>query len=181
MIPVLETERLRLRPLEPSDADVVQTLAGSKEVASTTLSIPHPYPDGAAEAWIGSTHQSAAIGEHYAFAIMRKDDGALLGCIGLGVTKPHNRAELGYWLGVQYWGQGYVTEAARRILTFGFTELSLNKIVAIAMTKNPASASVMRKIGMKHEGTFHQHIMKWGVYEDVVYYGMVKADIVETT
>ncbi|MET3290867.1 UNVERIFIED_CONTAM: ribosomal-protein-alanine N-acetyltransferase [Brevibacillus sp. OAP136] len=181
MIPVLETERLRLRPLEQSDADAVQTLAGNVEVARTTLSIPHPYPDGAAEAWIRSAHQSATTGEHYAFAIVRKVDGALLGCISLGVTKPHNRAELGYWLGVPYWGQGYVTEAARRILTFGFTELSLNKIIAIAMTKNPASVSVMRKIGMKHEGTFRQHIMKWGVYEDVVYYGIVKSDNVENT
>lgn len=176
MILKFETNRLLIRLFEQSDAQMVQVLAGSEEVARTTLTIPHPYPEGAAEGWIKSTHQSAEKGDSYAFALVKKEGQALIGCMSLGVSKQHNRAELGYWIGQPFWGQGFATEAAQRIVQFGFEDLGLNRIFAAAMTKNPGSCKVMRKIGMKHEGTFPQHVMKWGRYEDIVFYGMVKSD-----
>ena len=96
--------------------------------------------------------------------------------MSLGVSKNHKRAELAYWIGQPSFGQGFATEAARRIVKFGFEDLDLNRIFAAAMTKNPGSYKVMSKIGMKQEGTFPQHVMKWGSYEDLVFYGMVKSE-----
>ncbi|MDQ0062659.1 GNAT family N-acetyltransferase [Paenibacillus harenae] len=177
MIRKLETDRLLLRPFELSDANKVQLLAGDKEVASTTLAIPHPYPDGAADQWIEAARQAAENGDRYAFAVVRKEDEELVGNMSIGIARHHNRAELAYWIGKPYWGQGYATEAARRMVQFGFEELELNRIHAAAMTKNPASYKVMINVGMKYEGTFPQHIMKWGQYEDLVFYGMIRTDL----
>ena len=172
----LETDRLVIRHFEQSDAKMVHELAGSEEVARTTLSIPHPYPEGAAGEWIESTLRDAEKGEGYTFAIVKKEDEELMGCMSLLVSKIHKRAELGYWFGHPYWGQGFATEAARRIVAFGFEELGLNRIFAMAMTKNTASYKVMRKVGMKHEGTFPQHVLKWGSFEDIEFYGLTRAD-----
>jgi RimJ/RimL family protein N-acetyltransferase len=167
---------LILRAFQIEDAKTVQQLAGDYEVAKTTLSLPYPYPDGAAETWINFRKDAAKNGHGYTFAVVRKLDDALLGCISLNLTSQHSRGELGYWLGRRYWGQGYMTEAAREVLKFGFSSLGLNRIWAAAMTSNPASSAVMAKIGMKREGTFRQHIIKWGTPHDVDYYGMTKAD-----
>jgi ribosomal-protein-alanine N-acetyltransferase len=171
-----ETNNLLLRFFELSDAKMVQELAGNEEVASTTLAIPHPYPDGAAEQWIENVRQSSEKGDSYAFAMIKKDDGLLIGNMSMGVSKKHKHAELAYWVGKPFWGQGYATEAAQRVIQFGFEDLELNRIFAAAMTKNPGSYKVMRKIGMKEEGTFPQHVLKWGTYEDLVFYGMVESD-----
>ncbi|MDR6552609.1 GNAT family N-acetyltransferase [Paenibacillus qinlingensis] len=176
MILNFETHRLSLRLFKQSDAKMVQVLAGNVEVAGTTLSIPHPYPDGVAEAWIENTLRSLEKGDIYTFALVKKENDSLIGCMSLGVSKNHKRAELAYWIGQPFWGQGFATEAANRIVKFGFEELELNRIFAAAMTKNPGSYKVMNKIGMKEEGTFPQHVLKWGVHEDLVFYGMVKAD-----
>lgn len=98
-----------------------------------------------------------------------------MGVVSLGLAMAHHRAELGYWIGKPYWGQGYMTEAARAVIEFGFQQLSLNRIVAYAMTKNPASSRVMEKNGMTYEGTFPQHVRKWDDYEDLVAYGIVRS------
>ena len=171
---VLETERLILRPLGGSDAKTVQELAGDHEVARTTLHIPHPYPDGVAQNWIAGLGPAAAEGRVHTYAVVRKADGLLLGVVSLAIDKEHSRAELAYWLGRPYWGRGFTTEAARRMVEYGFAELGVHRICAYAMTKNAASTRVMQKIGMSYEGRLVHHIRKWDQYEDVDVYGMVK-------
>ena len=161
----LKTARLVLRPLTIADAPRVQLLAGAREVALNTLLIPHPYPDGAAEAWIANASE-----HEVKFAI---DDGELVGVIGLRVNESDNRAELGYWIGVPYWDRGYATEAAAEVVRYGFEELGLNKIYAGYFSRNPASGAVLRKIGMTYEGTLRQHHRKWGEYVDVEFYAII--------
>ena len=97
--PRLSTERLVLRPFDLSDARAVQRLAGAREVADTTLHIPHPYRIGMAEAWIGTHREAFAAGRSVTFAIVRKRPRALVGAIGLQLDLAHGRAELGYWIG----------------------------------------------------------------------------------
>ncbi|MBB3112768.1 RimJ/RimL family protein N-acetyltransferase [Paenibacillus phyllosphaerae] len=176
MQPTLDTARLTLRPFQLSDAKRVQELAGNIEVARTTLGIPHPYPIEAAESWIEAAWQFAERGERYAWAMAEKENDTLLGCMSIGVTKAHQRAELAYWVGRPYWGQGYATEAAKRVVAFGFEELALNRIFAAAMSKNPGSYTVMIKLGMKKEGEMKQHLLKWETFEDLVYYGLLRSD-----
>jgi RimJ/RimL family protein N-acetyltransferase len=172
--PSLETDRLMLRPFRLEDASEVQRLAGDREVAATTLRIPHPYPEGAAETWITSLAPRFAAGDSVAFAITRRLDGALLGAIGLDITREHERAELGYWIGKPFWGQGYCTEAARAVVNFAFDVLRLHRITAAHFAHNVASGRVMQHIGMTYEGNRIQEIKKWGNFEDLMLYGLVR-------
>jgi ribosomal-protein-alanine N-acetyltransferase len=174
--PTLKTERLVLHPFMLADAPAVQALAGAREVASTTLNVPHPYEDGMAETWIGTHAPGYAAGEQATFAVRLKEGNALVGAIGLTVSGDHARAELGYWIGVPHWNRGYASEAAVEMLRFGFEELGLNRIYAIHLVRNPASGRVMQKAGMRHEGTLRQHVRKWGAFEDVACYGLIAAD-----
>lgn len=174
-LPTLQAERLQLRPFVLADAPEVQRLAGAWDVAYTTQNIPHPYEDGMAEQWIGTHLESFETGRALTLAIERREDGALMGAIGLtGFGGEHDHAELGYWIGKPYWGQGYATEAARAIVDYGFDRLGLNRILARHLTRNPASGRVMQKIGMAYEGCMRQHVKKWGHYEDVAFYGMLR-------
>ena len=84
----------------------------------------------------------------------------LLGAIGLGLVTPHRRGSLGYWLGVPFWGQGYATEAVRRVVAYGFAELRLHRIEATVFSGNAASARVLEKVGMRCEGTLRGYIFK---------------------
>lgn len=180
--PTLYTERLILRPFSLDDAGEVQRLAGAREVADTTLNIPHPYKDGMAEAWI-STHQVRFDeGASATFALTLRAEGQpersgpLIGAIGLEINQRHQRAELGYWIGVPHWRQGYATEAARAVVAYAFRSLGLHKIVAYHLPRNPASGRVMKKLGMQREAYLREHVRKGDTYEDLVGYGLVRSD-----
>jgi RimJ/RimL family protein N-acetyltransferase len=173
--PTLKTDRLVLRPFGMDDAREVQRLAGDHAIAATTLRIPHPYPDGCAAEWIASLQPAFASGASVAFAITRASDGALLGAIGLDITREHERAELGYWIGKPYWGNGYCTEAARAIVDYAFDDLGLNRVGAVHFAHNNASGRVMQNIGMTCEGHRIQEIKKCGKFEDLILYGLVRA------
>ena len=166
----LRTARLTIRPFTLDDASAVQRLCGAYEVALNTLLIPHPYPDGAAEQWISRHAEDYAQNRIHNFAL---DDGQLAGAMGL-VMKGDAIAEIGYWIGVPFWGRGYATEAAREVLRYGFDDCSLHRIFAGYFTRNPASGRVMQKIGMTYEGTLRHHAFKWGQYLDVAFYGMLR-------
>jgi RimJ/RimL family protein N-acetyltransferase len=172
----LLTDRLLLRPFTLADAPDVQRLAGDRDIASTTLNVPHPYEDGMAEQWIGTHQERFDRGELVNFAITMRQDGTLIGAIGLVIDQKHEHAELGYWIGKPYWGNGYCTEAAEVVLHYGFTVLGLNRIYARYMTRNPASGRVMEKAGMRYEGCLRQHVKKWEVFEDLNVYAILKSE-----
>lgn len=173
----IETARLLLRPFTLADAPDVQRLAGHRDIASTTLNIPHPYEDGMAERWISGHQERYERGECVDWAITLRSSGMLVGAISLmDISRQHASAELGYWIGRPYWGQGYCTEAARAVVDYGFRVLGLNRIHACHFARNPASGRVMQKIGMTHEGHRRQAVEKWGTFEDVEDYAILKGD-----
>ncbi len=178
--PRLQSKRLLLRPFAVSDAPRVQQLAGDREIAATTSLIPHPYPDGEAERWISTHPQSFANGESARFAITLRADSLLIGAIGLEIQPKHNRAEVGYWIGRNYWGQGYATEALRVVLTYGFSR-GLHRIWAEHFAHNPSSGRVMQKAGMRHEGTLRHHMVKWGRAVDCEVYGILSHEFNPTS
>lgn len=171
--PEIVTDRLILRGFRDDDAPVIRDLAGAREVAEMTLNIPHPYLDGMAEIWMSSHEEEYESGMGIVFAIIQKSTDYLIGAVGLTVSKRFARAELGYWIGKSYWGQGYATEAARALVKYGFEEMKLNKISATHMTRNPASGKVMMKIGMEQEGILKQHALKWDQFVDLAAYGLL--------
>jgi RimJ/RimL family protein N-acetyltransferase/mannose-6-phosphate isomerase-like protein (cupin superfamily) len=175
-LPTLRTDRLVLRPFTPADAPEVQRLAGAAEVADTTLSIPHPYPDGAAEAWIATHGQSFERGLGLTFAVTEPPADTVLGAVGLMLDLPNRAAELGYWIGVPYWGRGHATEATRAVLAYGFRSLGLARIHARHFIRNAPSGRVMVKAGMRYEGCHRQAILKDGRFEDTATYSILRED-----
>ena len=172
--PLLETPRVALRRFQKGDAADVQRLAGAFEVADTTLQIPHPYPDGAAEAWIATHEASFEGGTGASFAITLKASGELAGAISLMSIEAGHQAELGYWIGVPYWGQGLCTEAGQAMVDYACTELGLDRVHASHFSRNPASGRVLEKLGFRHEGTRRGHVRKWGKLEDLEIYGLLR-------
>jgi len=173
--PTLVTERLVLRPFQAADAPRVRELAGAREVAENTLTIPHPYPEGVAEAWIAGHESAFRLGEIAVFAITLPDD-TLVGAVGLKLEEDTGIAELGYWVGVPYWGNGYATEASNALLDFGFDSLALNRVWARAFARNPASSRVLEKVGMRHEGTLRHSILKNDELLDAEMFGILREE-----
>jgi len=170
----LETERLLLRPLTSGDSDRIEELAGDYDVAKSTLNIPHPYPKGSAVQFIESILTSEKNNKIAMFAITLKDTQLLIGLANLNLAASYKRGELAYWVGKQYWGKGYGTEAVETLLEYGFNQLNLHRIFAASFTSNPGSWKVMEKIGLKYEGTLKQHVARFGNYYDLAYYGLLK-------
>jgi ribosomal-protein-alanine N-acetyltransferase len=175
--PALRTRRLVLGRFFPEDALELQRLAGDRAIADTTLSIPHPYTMDHALAWIDTQRREAVRRRSTNFAVRVSSGASLVGSVGLRDIDPeHLQAELGFWIGREWWGSGYATEAAREVVRFGFEELGLNRIYAHHMARNPAAGEVLRRIGMQQEGVLRERVRKWGVYEDVVMYAILRAD-----
>jgi RimJ/RimL family protein N-acetyltransferase len=172
--PLLVTDRLHLRPFAASDASQVQALAGERAIADTTLLIPHPYGDGEAEAWIATHEPQFHQGRQAVYAITLRPDGQLIGAISLLIVRVHDRAELGYWIGSPWWNRGFATEATKAAISYGFGALGLHRIEAEHFARNPASGRVMLKCGMRHEGRLIQRVKKWGIYEDIDQYGLIR-------
>ena len=171
--PVLETARLVLRPYRLADAADLQRLAGDRRIAATTATIPHPYPDGEAEAFIGAHEARWRDGTHLTCAVTARGVDTLVGAVGLVFAAEHARAELGYWIAVPAWGRGYATEASEALCEYGFTTLGLHRIEARHVAGNPASGAVMRKLGMQQEGVLRRHKVKWNTLHDLVVCGVL--------
>lgn len=172
LVPTITTERLKLRPYEFADAPQLTRLIGVREVAANLLRVPYPYTEQDARSFISSIGESSEA----RFAITRAGQEDLIGGIGLRIDPAHSHAELGYWLGQTYWGCGYATEAALAVLRYGFESLGLHRICASAFRENTASAKVLRRIGMQHEGCLREHVLKWGRFIDLEMYGILRSE-----
>jgi hypothetical protein len=175
---ILETERLLLRPPVLSDAEAIAAAINDQLIAATTLNIPHPYSKQDAVKWIRSLKERGKT-KSLNLSVFLKETGELIGGTGLmDINEKHHRAELGYWCAVRYWGKGFTSEAAVRVMRYGFVELDLVRISAICMVTNPASARVLEKIGMRLEGTCRSEFLKDGRYGDYHHYAILREEAV---
>ena len=172
--PTLTTERLTLRPFLPEDAFDIERLAGAREIADTTLTIPHPYPHGAAAEWILTHSPGWENGSAATFAVVETESGVLVGVASLMIKREHRRAELGYWIALDRWNQGYATESNQCLLDFGFEVLGLHRIEARHFLRNPASGRVMEKLGMRIEGVERDWAVKGDHYESMALYSILE-------
>lgn len=170
----LRTARLLLRPFTAADAERVQACLAVRDVAMQTLTVPHPYPAGTAAAWIAKHAAWHEAGKQVIWAIVRDD--LLIGAIGLAIVATHRRAEAGYWIAREAWGQGVATEALRAVIAYGFDVLGLHRIDAQHYRENPASGAVMRKVGMRHEGLLRGVVFRDGVPRDNELYAILASD-----
>ena len=156
----LETERLLLRPVRAEDLPRIAALMADRDVAKNLSTAPHPYTLKDAEDFFARHSGSRARGEAHVFALIRKSDGAFIGKNGLHAKD--GVVEMGYWLGKPYWGQGFATEAAQRVLAFGFEELKLERIVAGRFFDNPASGRILSKLGFTATETIKRDCLARG-------------------
>jgi RimJ/RimL family protein N-acetyltransferase len=145
-IPVLETERLTLRAPRFADAKTVATLANDRRIAENTARIPHPYNTSDAEGFIAGANKA---GGECVFLITLRDGTVIGAC---GIVRQDGAPELGYWLGVGYWGKGYATEALHALIDYAFDDLELDALHAGARVTNPASRRVLEKCGFQWTG-----------------------------
>jgi ribosomal-protein-alanine N-acetyltransferase len=172
-IPSLRGDRITLRPFTMDDAPAVYDYLATPEIASTTLHVPYPYPAGSAEGWIATHRVEAEKGTALTWAITLEDGQHLIGAIGVHLTPAHVRGEIGYWLGVPHWNQGFTTEAARLVVNYGVDTLDLHRIQATCLPHNVGSSRVMEKAGLAFEGILRGYIQRDGIFEDIAMYAMI--------
>jgi RimJ/RimL family protein N-acetyltransferase len=142
---VLETERLMLRRPTLADVKAIAQLANDRRIAENTRRLPHPYSQDHAVDFVRRT----ADGADNAFLI--ENNFVPIGMVGISWNE-HDAAELGYWLGVEHWGQGFGTEAARAAIDYFFEEFDLDQLHAGARVTNPSSRNVLEKCGFQWSG-----------------------------
>lgn len=176
----ITTDRLLLRLFKKSDAADVSVLCNNYNLYKNTLYLPYPYSQEDALNWIENHSENYNSNRIYEFAITDKVTGNLYGAIALTNNQNFNNGEIAYWVGEDYWGNGFATESAKAILEFAFLKKQYHKVFARYFNSNPASGRVMQKLGMKKEGILKEHVKKENRYEDLVYYGIIKheADLI---
>jgi RimJ/RimL family protein N-acetyltransferase len=144
--PVLETERLVLRAPRLEDAKAVAQLANDRRIAENTARIPHPYALVDAEKFIASVNRDD---DEVAFLITREK--TVFGAVGISMSE-REPPDVGYWLGVPFWGHGYATEAVHAVIDHAFADLDFEALGAGARVTNPASRRVLEKCGFQWTG-----------------------------
>ncbi|TKC18848.1 GNAT family N-acetyltransferase [Robertmurraya kyonggiensis] len=169
----IETGRLLLRLFTASDAENVITMCNNYNIFKSTLTLPYPYTLNCALSWIANHEQNFDLDRMYELAITDKNSGQLYGAIAISNHKQHKNGELAYWIGEEYWGKGYGTEAAQAMIEFVFKEKNFHRVYARHFKSNPASGKIMEKCGMTYEGMLKEHVFKIDRFEDIVYFGII--------
>ena len=175
-LPELKTDRLILRPLRMSDARDMYAYAQDPEVSRHVLWSAHT-SIFQTRTFLRSAIRQYRRGEPGSFAIVLKASGRMIGTVGfMWIDREYKSAEVGYSLSREYWNQGVMTEALRRVVDFGFQEMRLNRIEAQHETDNPASGRVMAHVGMRQEGILRQRLKNKGKFVDVALYAILRGD-----
>ncbi len=134
-------------------------------------SFPNPYCEDDAREWIERASAPQSI---LAYAIASDEEA--IGGIGLELQQDVHRrsAEIGYWLGEPFWGQGIATKALRALTEFAFANLDLARIYGTVFERNPASARVLEKAGYTYEGRLRKNVTKNGKTIDQLLYAIVR-------
>ena len=163
-------ETRRIVPIDVEHIEAIQELASDPLIGATS-NVPSPYPEGGAAWFINDTLQKRQAGTEYTFAIV--DNEQLVGVCGL-LSVHDKSAELGYWVGVPFWGKGYATFAARSLVSLGFDRLELERIFSRCIERNQASRRVLEKIGFQFMGWKYHPELKWGASERFAHYAIGK-------
>ncbi len=172
--PELETERLILREIMPEDAPQILKIFSDEKV--TKYYDLYTYSDiDEAHQLIDFFDESFELERAIRWGIARKEDNVLIGTCGFVWLRLY-RGEIGYELASEYWRQGFMAEALSAVLEFGFEELGLNRIEALVMIENEASAGLLRKLGFHEEGLLRDHDFFKGEFHDMRIFALIKQD-----
>ena len=142
---VLETERLLLRKPTLADVKTVTQLANDRRIAINTRRLPHPYLQDHAVEFVRT------LGDQRETVFLIENNFVPIGVVGVDWRQP-DAPELGYWLGVEHWGQGFGTEAARAVIDYTFEEFEVEHLISGARVANPSSRNILEKCGFQWSG-----------------------------
>jgi len=171
----LPTPRLLLRPIAIADAEDIFAYASDPQVTAYTLWEPHQSIDDTYDYLHNIALELYRTGTGITWGVILKETGKLIGTCSLQTTSVHRRAELGYTLARNYWGQGLMTEAAKAAIAFGFHGMHLLRIQAFCAVENGASARVLEKAGMEFEGILHSYVFTKERHWDVKMYAITRS------
>ena len=160
-----------IRRIGTADIDDMARLANDADIARMTARLPWPYTREDALKWVNGLPDNP---NEHVFAVLR--GGEFTGVVGLTHDPEHGRAELGYWLGRPFWGNGVATAAARLAIDYAFRALRVRRVCAYCFAVNAASRRVLEKSGLKNEGCLRQHIARMGAVHDVLCFGLLRED-----
>ncbi len=172
----IRTERLCIRPVVDTDTADLFQIFSNPLVIEYAIGYSHE-TDDESQKYIQSVLDAYEQGTAAIWGITRVDQPGLIGIIGYELWFPdHHRAEIGYTLAHEHWGNGYATEALRGAVNYGFSQLKLNRIEATAQPDNQASWHVLQKVGFQREGYLKQFILSREKYRDVYFYSLLHQD-----
>jgi len=149
--PILETERLILRPLTVADADVVFSgWASDPEVTKYMSYSAHKSVDETIE-WLTQEEKNINNDKYFSWGFTLKEIGRLIGSGGVGYNEEHKMFAPGYNIMKAYWGKGLTTEALKAIIDFAVSELGAREFFCNHATENIASGKVMEKVGFVYQ------------------------------
>ncbi len=149
--PILETERMILRPLSVADAkNIYERWTSDARVAKHVRWETHRSVADTEE-WLKLVEAGFSSDKAFQWGFVLKENGYLFGCGGMDYDEEEGAFELGYNIMHKYWNRGYTTEAARTIIEFAAKELKQKEMIARHVVANPASGAVMKKCGFVYE------------------------------
>lgn len=172
----IETARLRLRPWRLEDEPALLRHADNPKIARNLTNIfPSPYTDADADSWLNARQVDKGACCDFAIDIGGKAAG---GISVHGRQDVHAKtAEVGYWLGEVHWGQGYMTEALKALVSHAFETFCFHRLEAYHFGWNPASGRVLEKAGFRLEGCLRERIYKDGEFTDSFMYGLLRDEL----
>jgi ribosomal-protein-alanine N-acetyltransferase len=157
----IQTARLQLIRPDPERVDEYVLLLNNQRVSRWLARPPFPYRRSDAQAFLQAAPARFREESGLGLSILHAESDRLIGGVGLNnIDWTHAHAEVGYWLGEPYWGQGYATEALRALLRVGFDALALHRVQAFVFVGNHRSDRVLRKLGFRLEGTVHHGLWR---------------------
>jgi len=175
-LPSLTTERLLLRRLAEADLDDLFAYTSDPEVARY-IRRPLHHSRAETQEYLNTFLDAYRRGEIAPWGVEHKRDGKVIGTCGFVYwSVEHARSEVYYALSRNYWGQGYMPEAVRSVMGFGFHTMQLNRIDGTCWVENTASARVLEKVGMRFEGTLRQFVYVKGAFRDIRWYSILRDD-----
>ncbi|MBS3169044.1 GNAT family N-acetyltransferase [Candidatus Woesearchaeota archaeon] len=170
-------KEINLRNLKKNDAISLFTSANDKDITRYTL-LPYPYTLKDAKDFIEITKRNTRLKKAFELGIELKETKEIIGMNSLtNVDWKNKNAEIGYWLGKEYWGRGIMKEAIKLLLYFGFKKLKLERISATVLQPNLASAKLLEKSGFIYEGKLRRAILRRGKWYDQLCFGILKTEL----
>ncbi len=168
-------EKVRLRPAVVADAGFAYQLVTDDRILRWLL---WDGPDAEADMLrvFGRWQEQLRLGEGYQFAIERLDEPGIIGCIGPRLVEHPQQADIGYWLGVPFWNQGYMTEAVSLVSHFSFEYLGVERVYATVMVGNEGSRRALEKNGFSLDGTLRGHALKGGEWRDEWFFSLLRSE-----